>query len=293
MNNLSIVILNYNSGNFLLKCLESIEKNNKDLNLDIWIVDNDSKDESIASARKKFPKLNYILEKENQGFARGNNLGLKKVKNEFVLILNPDTEIFPDTLEYMVNFMNNHPDVGASTCKVELANGKLDPASHRGFPTPLASFLYFMGNDSLYHLSNKNINETHEVDAISGSFFLTRKSILDKVGPAIAGFDEDYFMYAEDLDLCFKIKKAGYKIMFVPNVKIIHYKGVSSGIKSHSQEISTASEESKLRAFNSFYETMKIFYRKNLSHNYNFFINWLVYLAIDLKWFLAKRTLQV
>ena len=287
MDKLSIVILNYNSGNFLTECLRSLEKG---VNLDIWIVDNGSTDESISLARKNFPGIHYILGKENLGFSKGNNLALRKIRNEYILMLNPDTEVFPDTLNYMTAFMQNNQDVGAATCKVELSNGKLDPASHRGFPTPLASFLYyFLKNDSLYHLSSRDMRKDHEVDAISGSFFLTRKSVLDKVGL----FDEDYFMYAEDLDLCFRIKKAGYKIMYIPAVKIIHHKGVASGLKSHSQKITTATYDSRLKAFNAFYETMKIFYKKNLEKSYPFFINWLVYLAIDLKWFLAKGKLQV
>jgi len=287
MDKLSIVILNYNSGNFLTECLRSLEKG---VNLDIWIVDNGSTDESISLARKNFPGIHYILGKENLGFSKGNNLALRKIRNEYILMLNPDTEVFPDTLNYMTAFMQNNQDVGAATCKVELSNGKLDPASHRGFPTPLASFLYyFLKNDSLYHLSSRDMRKDHEVDAISGSFFLTRKSVLDKVGL----FDEDYFMYAEDLDLCFRIKKAGYKIMYIPEVKIIHHKGVASGLKSHSQKITTATYDSRLKAFNAFYETMKIFYKKNLEKSYPFFINWLVYLAIDLKWFLAKGKLQV
>src|SRR3989344_3898107 len=280
MDKLSIVILNYNSGNFLTECLRSLEKG---VNLDIWIVDNGSTDESISLARKNFPGIHYILGKENLGFSKGNILALRKIRNEYILMLNPDTEVFPDTLNYMTAFMQNNQDVGAATCKVELSNGKLDPASHRGFPTPLASFLYyFLKNDSLYHLSSRDMRKDHEVDAISGSFFLTRKSVLDKVGL----FDEDYFMYAEDLDLCFRIKKAGYKIMYIPAVKIIHHKGVASGLKSHSQKITTATYDSRLKAFNAFYETMKIFYKKNLEKSYPFFINWLVYLAIDLKWFL-------
>lgn len=287
MDKLSIVILNYNSGNFLTECLRSLEKG---VNLDIWIVDNGSTDESISLARKNFPGIHYILGKENLGFSKGNNLALRKIRNEYILMLNPDTEVFPDTLNYMTAFMQNNQDVGAATCKVELSNGKLDPASHRGFPTPLASFLYyFLKNDSLYHLSSRDMRKDHEVDAISGSFFLTRKSVLDKVGL----FGEDYFMYAEDLDLCFRIKKAGYKIMYIPEVKIIHHKGVASGLKSHSQKITTATYDSRLKAFNAFYETMKIFYKKNLEKSYPFFINWLVYLAIDLKWFLAKGKLQV
>lgn len=287
---LSIVLVNYNSGNFLVDCLKSIEENSGELDLTIWVVDSASEDKSIKNAREKFPNLNYILNKENIGFTKGNNQALKKIQDEYILILNPDTIILKNTLSYIVNFMKENIDVGAATCKVELANGSLDWSSHRGFPTPFASFFYyFLGNDKYYHLSNMNMNKPHEVDAITGAFLMTRKSVLNKVGL----FDEDYFMYGEDLDLCFRIKKAGYKIMFVPDVKIIHYKGISSGIKEHSQELSQATKLSKTRAFNAFYETMKIFYRKNLAGEYPFFINWLVYLGIDIKWALAKRKLHV
>ena len=190
----------------------------------------------------------------------------------------------------MLKFMEDNPTVGAATCRVELANGLLDWSSHRGFPTPIAAFFYyFLGNDKYYHLSDRDMENIHEVDGITGAFFLTRKSVLDKVGL----FDKDYFMYAEDLDLCFRIKKAGYKIIFIPSVKIIHYKGISSGIKEHSQNLSQATETVKIKAFNAFYETMKIFYRKNLAYRYPFFVNWLVYLGINLKWAIAKRKLQV
>ena len=190
----------------------------------------------------------------------------------------------------MLDYLEEHPQVGTVSPRVELADGSLDWASHRGFPTPLASLLYyFFKNDSLYHLSNRDFSKPHEVDSLTGAFILTRKSVLDKVGL----FDEDYYMYAEDIDLCFRIKKAGYKIVYLPQVKIIHYKGISSGIKKHSQQLTTTDLVSRLRSVNFFYETMKIFYQKNLAADYPFFINWLVYLGINLRWALAKRKLKV
>lgn len=287
---LSIVILNHNTGNFLVECLRSLAQVRDEINLDIWVVDNASKDESLKLAQKYFPGLNYIVSGENLGFARGNNLALKQVKTEYILILNPDTKILPGTLPRVVNYLEEHSKTGAVSCRVELADGSVDWASHRGFPTPWASFLYyFLKDDKLYHLSDRSMEEVHEVDAISGSFFLTRKSVLDKVGL----FDEDYFMYAEDLDLSFRIKKVGLEIVYIPDVKIIHYKGVSSGLKEHSQQISQATIESKLRALNAFYETMIIFYQKNLAASYPFFVNRLVTWGINLKWLLAKRKLLV
>lgn len=287
---LSIVIVNFNAGDFLVNCLRSIKKEEKNLNLDIWLVDNNSTDDSLKKCQELFPKINYIINQENIGFGAANNQALRNIKNELVLCLNPDTEFNEGVLSYMVQFMKQYHQVGAATCRVELKNGAIDWASHRGFPTPWASFFYyFLYNDKYYHLSKSDFTKDHEVDAISGAFFLTRKSVLDEVGL----FDEKYFMYAEDLDLCYRIKNAGFKIMYVPEVKITHYKGITSGIKKHSQEITTATEESKMKSLNAFYETMKIFYKKNLSIHYPLLINWLVYTGIDLKWLLARRNMKV
>lgn len=288
-NKLSIVLVNYNAGNFLVDCLKSIFLVSDKIDLDVWVVDNNSEDDSLELAKKEFPKVNYILNTDNKGFSAANNQALRKIGNEFILLLNPDTEVPGGTLSFMLDFMEQNPDAGAATCKGLKSDGEMDWGYHRGFPTPWASFLYFLGNDRLYHLTDRDMSSTHEVDAISGSFFLTRKSVLDKVGL----LDEDYWLYGEDLDLSFRIRKAGYKIYYVPEVTVTHHKGVSSGIKKHSQEFSTATIESKIRAFNSFYETMKIFYHKNLAQDYPFFINWLIDVSINLKWFLAKRKLQV
>ena len=272
-----------------MRCLESLKLAEDKLELDIWVVDNDSEDLSLKKAKNKFSKIHYIENKENLGFGAANNQVLKQVKSEYILLLNPDTEVEKDTLPVMLDFMQNYPEVGAATCKALKSIGSLDWAYHRGFPTPWASLLYFLGNDRLYHLTGRNMDQIHEVDAISGSFFFTKKSVLDKVGL----FDEDYWLYAEDIDLSYRIKKAGFKIMYVPQVKVTHFKGVSSGIKAHSQQITTATDESRIKAFNSFYKTMIIFYRKNLARNYPFFINWLVYGGINLRWMLAKRKLKV
>lgn len=287
---ISISIVNYNAGEYLIGCLRSLEELKNELEMDIWVVDNASTDGSLENAQKKFPRVNFIANHENLGFTKANNRALKKFKTEFILILNPDIKILPGTLREMVNYLEKNPEVGAASCKVVKEDGTLDLASHRGFPTPWASFLYyFLKNDSLYHLTARSMEKPHEVDAITGAFFLTRKSVLDEVGL----FDEDFFMYGEDLDLCFRIKKAGYKIMYVPKVKIIHYKGVTSGIKKHSQQITSATEASKRKAFDSFYRSMKLFYQKHYQRKYPFFINWFIFLGINLKWWLAKRKLTV
>jgi GT2 family glycosyltransferase len=290
MPRLTVSIVNYNAGDYLLRCVESLEKIKNEISMEIWVVDNASNDDSIAKLKKKFPKLHYILNQENFGFGKAHNQVLKNLETEYILILNPDVELEKGNLTTPISFMDANLEVGAVTGEVILSNGQVDLTAHRGFPTPWASFkYYFLKDESSYHLSKKDMSQIHEVDAISGAFFLTRKKILDKVGL----FDEDYFMYAEDIDLCFRIKQAGFKIMYLPSVKILHHKGISSGLKKHTQGATTASLETRKRSLDAFYDTMKIFYRKHLAKDYPFFINWIVYLGVNLKWYLAKRKLTV
>lgn len=289
MPSLTISIVNYNAGKYLLDCLQSIKKVMGEAEITVFVVDNASSDDSIKKAQKNFPQFNYILNKENLGFGKAHNQILKRLKTEYVLITNPDVVIYRGVLRRMLKFMDNHREVGAATCQVVLPDGQVDLTAHRGFPTPWASLLYFLGNDSLYHLKNRDLNCIHGVDSISGAFFLTRQSVLNKVGY----FDKDYFMYAEEIDLCYRIKQAGFKVMYVPDVKILHYKGVSTGIKKHSQSITTATLETRQRSLDNFYQTMKIFYRKHYQGKYFFFVNWLVYLGISIKWWFAKRSLTV
>lgn len=290
MKKLTISIVNYNAGEYLLSCLESLEKVRGEVEFDVYVIDNASTDGSLEKVKNQFPDFNYISNKENLGFGKAQNLVLKKAKTPYVLTLNPDSEIPPGTLSFMLDFMDKNPDVGVSSPRIEKADGSLDIASHRGFPTPWASFLYFfLKNDRLYHLTDRDMTKTHEVDAVVGAFMLMRKAVLEIVGY----FDEDYFLYGEDIDLCFRIKQAGFKIMYVPEVKILHVKGVSSGIKKHSQENTSASASTKNLSLNYFYKTMTIFYKKHYAKNYPFFFNWLVYSGINLKLFLAKRKLTV
>ncbi len=290
MKRLTISIVNYNAGDYLIRCLKSIEKVADEVSLKIVVVDNDSKDDSISRARKEFKNVEYILNKDNVGFGKAHNQVLKKLDTEYVLILNPDSEVVKGTLKYMIKFMDENSEVGVSSSKLEKEDGSIDIASHRGFPTPWASFkYYFLKDDSLYHLTDRDMTKAHEVDAIVGAFFLTRKSVLEKVGL----FDEDYFMYAEDIDLCLRIKEKGFRVMYVPEVKILHHKGISSGLKKETQQKTTATSSARLRAFNAFYESMLLFYRKHYENKYPFFINWVVYFGIYYKWWSAKRKLTV
>lgn len=289
MTKLTIIVLNYNAGDYLIDCLNSIRQLETEVEVKTVVIDNASRDTSIEKAKEKFPQFEYILNDKNLGFGAGNNIGLRQVETEYVLLLNPDTQLEKGVIPFLLKFMDDNPLVGASSCKVLLPNGQVDLTAHRGFPTPLASLLYFFGNNSLYHLTDRDLNSTHEVDAITGAFFLARMQVLKKLN----FFDEDFFLYAEDLDLCYRIKQLGFKIMYIPSVAILHNKGLSSGIKKHSQTLSSADLATRKRSIDSFYQTMKIFYKKHYEKKYPTVLNWLIYLGINLKWFLAKRRLTV
>jgi GT2 family glycosyltransferase len=289
MAKVAITIVNYNAGEHLLKCLESIKSVSDEVSLEVWVVDNNSTDDSLTQARKQYSTYHYIENPDNRGFGRAHNQALQKAQTEYLLVLNPDTLLAKGNLKSVIDYMDQNPDVGAVTPKIVFENGVVDMTAHRGFPTPKASLLYFLGNDSLYHMTGQDMTKPHEVDVITGAFLLTRKKVLDEVGY----FDEDYFMYAEDIDLCYRIKQAGYKIMYLPDVEVLHYKGISTGLKKHSQHLTKASLETRQKMTGYFYSTMKIFYDKHYKNKYPFFVNWLVYLGIYARWWLAKRKLTV
>ncbi len=288
---LSIVILNYNAGDFLKKCVDSVLRSDlSGIKYEIVLVDNASTDDSqvVLKSYKTNKNIKVVLNTENLGFSKGNNTGVKKTSGRYVLFLNPDTFVEADTLKRIYNFMEENPKVGVSCPRLDLPNGTLTSASHRGFPTPWNAITHFSGISKIFphsrlfsgytmgwELNNKN---PHEVDAISGGFFFVRRRAAEEVG----WWDTDYFMYGEDIDFCYKLKQKGWKVMFLPNISVIHYHGVSSGIKSHSENISTANKETRLRAARASADAMRIFYNKHYRNKYPTIINWAVLKGIDL-----------
>lgn len=261
MKKLSIVILNHNTQALLEQCLKSLPRHS---DYQVIVVDNASKDGSVAMVEKKFPWVEIIKNKTNCGFTRGNNAARKATKGEYILFLNSDTEVYEGTLETMVEFMDSHPDAGISTCLVELPDGKLYYACHRGFPTVWNSLLYFLGLPSNYRGSFWPLDKVHEIDACSGTFLLIRKKLLDQIG----WFDEDYFAYGEDIEMCYRVKELGCKVYFIPTVKIMHYWGASSGLKSTSQAVTKAGLENQVKWNKARYDAMRIFYDKHYRKHY-------------------------
>lgn len=282
----SIIIVNYNTSELTRKCLTSLAAAKK--KTDRWeviVVDNGS---LPAMSNVKFPMSNVFLitNKENLGFAGGNNVGIKKARGRFILLLNSDTEVEKNTIAEMVRFMDEHPQAGAATCKIILPNGEMDPACHRGFPTPWVALSYFLGLEKLfpktklfgeYHQGYKDLDKIHEIDAPSGAFFMIRREVIEKVGL----LDEDFFMYGEDIDWAYRIKLAGYKVMFNPKVTILHRKK-QSGRESENPELRRQTQIY-------FYQTMKLFYRKHYFGRYPLLMTWLIVLVLDVVIFLTKK----
>lgn len=227
---LSIIILSYNTKDLLRSCLASVfAYRPQQYRMEVIVCDNASNDGSLEMVKKEFPETIRIQNGQNKGFAGGNNPGIKRSNGRYILLLNSDTQVQKDTLETMISFMDTHEDVGASTCKVLLPSGQIDPACHRGFPTPWASITYLLKLEKLfptsllfgqYHQGYKGFTTSHQVDCIVGAFFMVRREVIEKVGL----LDEDFFMYAEDIDWCFRIKQAGFTIMYTPQTSILHRK---------------------------------------------------------------------
>lgn len=261
----------------LTQLIEAMSKTN--LRYEIFVVDNDSSDRTTDVVKGSFPSIKLLQNDQNVGYAKANNQAIRLSTAPYILLLNSDTLVRRKTIDFMISYMESHPKVGVATCAVYLENGQLDPACHRGFPTPWASLTYFLGLEKLfpqikwlsgYHLLYLPLSKEHEIDSPSGAFYFVRRRVIDEVGL----LDENFFMYGEDLDWSFRIKQAGWKIMFVPDVAITHLKK-KSGRQSDR-------EESRKLATEAFYDTMKIFYQKHYSRIYPKVVNWFIFWVITL-----------
>lgn len=295
MIDLSIIIVNLNTKQFVLDALTSIEKNYKEEvakgTYEIIISDNGSIDGSVAAFREykktSSMKLLMILDnKKNLGFAKGNNVGVKKAKGRYILFLNPDTVMYPKTLSMLIDFMDTHTDAGAAGCRVDVPTGGIDEASHRGFPTPWNAFTHFSGLERKFPHSKlfagytrgwEDLNKIHEVPSIVGACMLVRREAGEQVG----WWCEEYFFYGEDLDFCYSLWEKGWKIYYIPTVHILHYGGVTIGIKKYSQH--TSSEDIEKKRFSQMhrFEAMRIFYKRHYMKKYPKFITWAVFKGID------------
>jgi GT2 family glycosyltransferase len=270
---LSIIIVNYNVKEFIQNLLHSIVKASEGIQYEVIIIDNASDDGSAEFIKEKFPEVKLIVNSVNRGFSKANNQGLKFAKGEYLLLLNPDTLVREDTFRNMIDFFRFTPEAGLAGCKILNPDGSLQLACRRSFPGPWTSFCKVTGLSSFfpdsrifarYNLSYLDENQSYEVDAVSGSFMMMRREVYEKIG----GLDEQFFMYGEDLDLCYRVQKSGYKVFYVHSTQIIHYKGESTKRSSI--------DETKI-----FYEAMNLFVKKHLSSS--FLVEAILHSAIALR----------
>ena len=276
---LSIVIVNYNVKFFLEQCLHSVFKATKDIESEVFVVDNNSVDGSCIMIKEKFPQVKLIQNKTNLGFSKANNQAIRQSSGKYILILNPDTIVEETTFKDVITFMENNDTAGALSVKMIDGTGNFLPESKRALPTPIVAFYKIFGFSSLfpkskifgkYHLGYLNENEINEVDILPGAFMLIRKETLDKTGL----LDEDFFMYGEDIDLSYRIQKAGYKNYYFPKATIIHYKGEST-------------KKSSINYVKVFYNAMIIFAKKHFTKQNAFLFSTLINLAIYFRAFIA------
>ena len=252
---LSVIIVNYNVKYFLEQCLYSVIKACSGIQAEIFVVDNNSSDGSRAYFEGRFPGVEFTWQKDNTGFAKANNTVLRKATGYHILFLNPDTIIPEDCFEKCIGFFNATPDCGALGVKMIDGSGKYLRESKRSFPSPLTSFFKMAGFTTLfptskvfagYYAGNLPENRNNEVDVLAGAFMMLKRQALEKV----KGFDEDFFMYGEDIDLSYRIQLAGFKNYYFSETAIIHFKGEST-------------QKNSISYVHMFYDAMKLFVKKH------------------------------
>lgn len=245
---LSIVIVSYNVRNYLEQCLQSVKQALDGIEGEVFVVDNRSDDDSVETVRANYPWVRLIVNQENMGFSRANNIAIREACGEYVLLLNPDTIVEKDTLREVLGFMEEHPKAGGAGVMMHNADGSLAPESRRALPTPWVSCLKMLGFSKRYYMSHLPWDKPGRIEVISGAFCFLRRKALDEVGL----LDEDFFMYGEDIDLSYRLLKGGWENWYLP-YPITHFKGKST-------------QKSDYRYVHIFYKAMLIFFRKHYSH---------------------------
>jgi GT2 family glycosyltransferase len=272
---LSVVIVSYNVRIFLEQCLYAVRKASAGIECEVFVVDNNSADGSCSMVSNAFPEVSLIINQENRGFAAASNQALKLSTGKYLLLLNPDTLIGEDAFVKCISFIESHPDAGAVGVKMINGKGKFLPESKRGLPSPGTAFFKITGLSCLfprsgvfnrYYLGNIDCECTSPADVISGAFMFIRREVFLSTGM----LDEDYFLYGEDVDYSYRLLKSGFRNYYYPDVRIIHYKGESTG-------------NDNFKALGNFYKAMLTFVKKHYANgsyrSFVFLINAAIYLT--------------
>lgn len=272
---ISVIIVNYKVKEYIANLLSSLNRAKQHFTLQIFVVDNNSGDDSIAYLRERFSEVHYIQNSENVGFGRANNQAIELAEGEFTLIINPDTLVSEDTLTTLVQHMHDNPKCGAAGCKILNPDGTFAPESRRSVPTIGSAASKVFGLNSLfpnsrifgkYYMSWLSEDEASQVPVLSGSFMFWRTHVLQQLD----GFDERFFMYGEDIDLCYRIQETGFHIDYVPQTSIIHYKGEST-------------KKGDLRYIRIFNKALYQFFEKHYSSRYSLFFRFFIFVSIGIR----------
>lgn len=276
---ISVVIVNYKVKEYIANLLNSLYKAQQDFTLEIFVVDNHSEDDSISFLRERYPDVHYIANKDNKGFGVANNQAIREARGTYTLIINPDTLVSEDTLQVLTAHMEQNSACGAAGCKILNPDGSFAPESRRSVPSIWTSACKVLGLNYLfpesrifgkYYLSWLHEDEASKVPVLSGSFMFWRTSLLKELG----GFDERFFMYGEDIDLCYRVQQTDFHIDYVPETSIIHYKGEST-------------KKGDLRYIRTFNKAMYQFFEKHYSTRYSFLFKVFIRLTIWLRTILS------
>ena len=243
-----IVIVSYNVCQLVDECLQSVRKALRGIDGEVYVVDNNSTDQTVETLRSLHPDVCFIANKDNVGFARANNQAIRQSDSEYVLLLNPDTVVYEPTIRETLAFLDAHPQAGGAGVRMLDRYGKPAPESRRAIPTPWVAFTKMLGFTRRYYMSDLPWDEPCRIEVISGAYCMLRREALDQVGL----LDEDFFMYGEDIDLSYRLLRGGWQNWYLPQ-EIIHYKGEST-------------QKSSFRYVHVFYQAMLIFFRKHYGH---------------------------
>lgn len=301
--NVGVVIVSFNTRELLRECLASLVESTEVLErsgvqLDVWVVDNASGDGCADMVEADFPGSHLIRSSTNDGFGTACNRAIGEIDADYVLLLNPDTRVTASTLLTCAQYAEANPNVGIVGCRVVLPDGSLDRACKRGIPTPLNALYYFLGLDRVmpnsrtvggYNATYVAEFERARVGAVVGAFMWIRSKVLDDIG----GFDEEFFMYGEDLDFCYRTSQAGHEIMYLGDCSVDHVKGASSGIAASSTGDPIQELDLRVRMVQEFHRAMLIFYRKHYRDRYPAVVRNAVHAAVRLKcWIAVRRELR-
>jgi GT2 family glycosyltransferase len=275
----STLIVTYNVRDYLLDTLRAYYETCGP-EAEVIVVDNASTDGSAEAVTERFPRARLVRLEQNVGFGRANNRGLELSHSDFVLVMNPDVVVRPGCVNALRRFLIEHPDVGAVGPRLQRPDGRLDLAARRAFPTPAAAFFRFTGLSRLfprsarfnrYNLGARPVESTQEIDAGTAACLMVRRAAIDKVG----FFDPDFFMFGEDLDLCYRLKQSGWKIFYVPAAVAIHVKG-------------TSTRQATRRMLYEFHRAMWIFHKKHYARTTPAPLNGLIWAGIWARWVLLS-----